>query len=288
MLLEQAGLGLSSDHATLCVLEGEVYDAADARATLVRQGIRVEDDRMATLLVRGVWLEGRRFFERMHGSFALAVWSEEKKRLTLVNDRFGLRPVYYVHAHGRLTFASEIGALLQDATIDRAISPTGLGQFMAFGHFFGDATFFDAVRLLPRAPSSSATLPRIDSRSRGTRRCPARRATRRTGDARPGGGPSRTPWRKAPTTAARAPGLSLSGGLDARTILAAVPSHVSLTTVSLACPAAWTTMRRRCSRRSPTGPPPHMLDQAFLTTFERTSARWCASPMATTSIRASS
>ena len=273
VLLDQAAgkAGLSSDHGTLCVFEGEVYDAADARATLVRQGLRVEDDRMATLLVRGVWLEGRRFFERMHGSFAVAVWDGEKKRLTLVNDRFGLRPVYYVHAHGRLTFASEIGALLQDATIDRVISPTGLGQFMAFGHFFGDATFFDAVRLLPAG--SVLEYDAAEDRLSITQYAPVQdeasdvshlemldlvadrfvHAVQRSTDDNTTG-----PY-----------GLSLSGGLDARTILAAVPSHVSLTTVSLGMPGsmdhdAAAVLSAIAGRRHHQ----HMLDQAFLTTFE--------------------
>lgn len=273
VLDHQAGTsGLSSDHATLCAYEGEVYDAADARATLVRQGIRVQDDHMATLLVRGVWLEGRHFFERMHGSFAVAVWDGERKKLTLVNDRFGLRPVYYVHAHGRLTFASEICALLQDATIDRAISPAGLGQFMAFGHFFGAATFFGDVRLLPAG--SILEYDATDDRLSVTQYASSHPddvtamalpemldlATRRFVEAvqRSTGVPASGPY-----------GLSLSGGLDARTILAAVPSHVPLTTVSLGMPGSMdhdsaAVLSALANRRHHQ----QMLDHAFLSTFE--------------------
>jgi len=263
--------GLSSEYATLCAFDGEVYDAADARGTLVRRGIRVEDDRMAALLVRGLWLEGRQFFGRLHGSFAVAVWDGERKLLTLANDRFGLRPVYYVHAHGRLTFASEIGALLQDATLDRSISPASLGQFMAFGHFFGDATFFDGVQLLPAGSileydatadrlSISQYVPAPAEQVAATPEESLDLVLRRFVHAVELSTADSTTWPY---------GLSLSGGLDARTILAAVPSHVPLTTVSLGMPGsmdhdAAAVLSALANRRHHQ----HMLDQAFLSNFE--------------------
>jgi asparagine synthase (glutamine-hydrolysing) len=275
VLLDHAAgrAGLSSDQSTFCAFEGEVYDTADARAALVKQGIRVDDDTMASLLVRGLWLEGHHFFARIHGSFAIAAWDAERRRLLLVNDRFGQRPVYFAHAHGRLIFASEIASLLQDATMDRRISPDGLGQFLAFGQFLGDATLFEGVRLLP--PGSVLEYDVRDDRvnvsqygsTAGDTGPPmsspealdavvarfARSVERSTADASSG------PY-----------GLSLSGGLDARTILAAIPGHTALSTVSLGMPgsmdhdaaAVLSALVGRTHHQ-------HMLGRAFLATFEQ-------------------
>lgn len=265
--------GLSADHSTFCAFEGEVYDSQDARSALIKQGVRVPDDGMASLLVRGLWLEGHRFFARIHGSFAIAAWDDERRRLLLVNDRFGQRPVYFVHAHGRLIFASEISSLLQDATIDRHICPHGLGQFLAFGQFLGDATLFESVRLLPPGSAleydvrddtvtvsqyvgtttdSGPAMPSTDALEAVAERF-VRSVERSTADS--GSGPF---------------GLSLSGGLDARTVLAAIPSHVALSTVSLGMPGsmdhdAAAVLSALVNRKHHQ----QMLDQAFLATFEQ-------------------
>ncbi|MDZ7631446.1 MAG: hypothetical protein U5K74_08885 [Gemmatimonadaceae bacterium] len=44
---------------------------------------------------------------------AIAIWDRADRTLTLARDRFGVKPLYYVHASdGTLYFASEIKALI--------------------------------------------------------------------------------------------------------------------------------------------------------------------------------
>ena len=266
------GTGLSSEFSLYCAFEGDLHDLAEPRAQLVRQGVRMDDDSIVALLLRGVWLEGTRFFERLNGSFAAALWNEERKHLSLVNDRFGLRPIFYVHGHGRLIFASEIGALLQDATISRKLSAGGLGQFLAFGQFLGDTTLFDDIRLLPPGSvldyDAAADRVTVSSYITAQEQAPSTMSREEALDA-VAGRFLRAVERRTTDSAAGPFGLSLSGGLDARTILAAVPAHVQLTTVSLGMPGsmdhdAAAVLSALVNRRHHQ----HMLDQAFLTTFE--------------------
>ena len=142
---------------------------------------------------------------------------------------------------------------------------------MAFGHFFGDATFFDAVRLLPAGSileydtaedrlsiTQYAPAPGAPSEGR-TRRCSTWWRTA-----------SRTPCGAAPTTARRGPtGCRCPAASTPGPFLRAVPSHVSLTTVSLGMPGsmdhdAAAMLSAMANRRHHQ----HMLDQAFLATFE--------------------
>jgi len=51
---------------------------------------------------------------RLRGMFAIAVWDHRERSLWLVRDRIGVKPLYYSIHHGRITFASEIKALLLD------------------------------------------------------------------------------------------------------------------------------------------------------------------------------
>ena len=63
---------------------------------------------------------GVRALERLNGQFAFAWWQPERRRLTLVRDRFGVRPLYYaLLGDGTLVFGSEAKALFASGEVDR-------------------------------------------------------------------------------------------------------------------------------------------------------------------------
>ena len=103
-LAEMFGVALAFD--------GEIYAAKDARAHLVRHGVHFHGDSTVELLMQGLSREGTPFLASLHGCFAAAIWDVQRQTLTLVSDRFGMRPLYWAAVNGTLVFASEIKALL--------------------------------------------------------------------------------------------------------------------------------------------------------------------------------
>jgi asparagine synthase (glutamine-hydrolysing) len=225
----------SPDGWLLAVMEGEVYDYDEHRRALEAAGCRFAGTSHAELLLHGYQAHDRAFFARLNGTFAAVLWDRRRQRLTLVNDRFGIKPLYYVRLPGRLLFASAIRPLLADPDVPRVSSLRGIAQFFTFGQLLGEDTLFQAVRLLPAAgwltydvregrtalgrywqpkPAALAGLKKAealdaidDAFGRAVQRCL--------------GGTDHL-------------GLSLSGGLDARTILAAIDTkQVPLTAVSV-------------------------------------------------------
>lgn len=70
-------------------------------------------------LVAGQW---ETILPKLRGMFAFAVWDAQKKRLLLVRDPFGKKPLYYSLNDTLLCFASEPKAILKwtgDTTIDQ-------------------------------------------------------------------------------------------------------------------------------------------------------------------------
>ena len=63
--------------------------------------------------------------------FAFALWDAKKRELWLVRDRMGVKPLYYSMHHGRITFASEIKALLQDEEQKREINEESLFYYLS-------------------------------------------------------------------------------------------------------------------------------------------------------------
>jgi asparagine synthase (glutamine-hydrolysing) len=266
----QAAAGVGELFGVALAFDGELYAAKEARAHLARHGVHFISDSILELLMHGLTREGPQFLASLHGCFAAAMWDQPRQQLRLVSDRFGMRPLYWAQVNGALVFASEIKALLAVPGLSRATSADGLAQFFAFGQYLGDRTSFDAISVLPAASILEFDLGtgRVQVQSYGAvEPAPDLPATREaTLDAVAEAFVASVERQTSETPGL---GLSLSGGLDARTILAVVPGHSRLTTVSLGIPGSID--HRAAELLSALAGRPHhaqMLDGSFLGGFE--------------------
>lgn len=257
----------------VCIMDGELYETDALAAKLLAAGHRVDPDDHPALMLTLVATNGIESLAAINGSFAAAIVDTRAQRLTLLSDAFGTRPLYYAQLRDRITFASRIAAVLVDEDVSRDLDWQGLSQFFTFGHYFNDQTSLRDVRILPAGSAfvfeSSTNLGRVSeywSSCRGTRQVFATRreayeavdeallsAVRRRSDADQ-----------------LSVGLSLSGGLDARTILGVIERPKRLKTVCLGMAGSRDHAASRqlaaivgCDHYS------HLLDQEFLGDFRR-------------------
>lgn len=104
---------ISDDGHIGLVFNGCIYNFNELRAELEAEGSRFRSSSSDTeVLLRGVEAWGvRRLVERMRGMFAFGVWNDREKRLWLVRDRLGVKPLLYCEKEGRIAFASTASAL---------------------------------------------------------------------------------------------------------------------------------------------------------------------------------
>ena len=79
----------------------------------------------AAVLLDGWRSSGGKFLTGLHGSFNAVVWDRVDRRLHVITDRFGLKPIYVAKTANSFVVASEIKALLAFDGVDRTLSPTG-------------------------------------------------------------------------------------------------------------------------------------------------------------------
>lgn len=129
---------------------GEIYNFRKIRTELESRGhsFRTSTDTEVVLAAYREW--GTDCVARFNGIFALALWDVAKRRLWLVRDRLGVKPLYYSLAGGVLRFASEIKAILADTAVVRRPSIRGLNAFLSFGYVPAPLTGFEGIeQLLP-------------------------------------------------------------------------------------------------------------------------------------------
>jgi asparagine synthase (glutamine-hydrolysing) len=141
----------NEDRTVWVIYNGEIYNFRNLRCDLEERGHRFSSQSDTEVLVHGYEEYGTDFFRRLDGIFAFALWDAVKKKLILVRDYFGVKPLHY-HFDGRtLRFASEIKAILQDPSVPRAPDYQSLHYFLNLRYIPGDGTLFQGIKRLPAA-----------------------------------------------------------------------------------------------------------------------------------------
>lgn len=139
---------VNEDGSKVIVYNGEVYNYRELRQRLAgRHQFRTHTD---TEVILHLYEElGERAFVELNGMFGFALYDAAQRKLLLVRDRFGIKPLFYAIRDGRLYFASEIKALLR--ALPAQPNERQLYQYLVHRiHDHTDETFFAGIhRLLP-------------------------------------------------------------------------------------------------------------------------------------------
>jgi asparagine synthase (glutamine-hydrolysing) len=141
-----------NEDKTVCiVMEGELFDSKSLKQELIVKGYRFELDNDAELILHLFEEYGKDFAIRLNGVFVAAIWNQREQELLLVNDRLGLRPLYYASYNGRFAFASGVRALLTDPSFPRIVDAVAIAQMLSFEYILGNRTLLRNAQLLPPA-----------------------------------------------------------------------------------------------------------------------------------------
>ena len=150
-LSDAAAQPMSNEDDTLWIsFNGEIYNHAEIRNELERVGgHRWKTDHSDTEVILHAFEQwGIDCLDKFRGMYAIGLWDGRKRELWLIRDRLGIKPLYYSIHHGRITFASEIKALLQDPDQKRAVNEEAFYHYLSFLTTPAPQTLFDGIRKL--------------------------------------------------------------------------------------------------------------------------------------------
>ena len=134
---------------TWIVFNGEIFNYVELRSELEHLGYAFRTQSDTEVIVQAYRAWGEDAFSRMNGQWAIALWDADRKRLILVRDRLGVRPLYMCEHAGRLYFASEVKALFAaDPSIPRAFDARGMDQTFTFWSVVPPQSVFAGVEEL--------------------------------------------------------------------------------------------------------------------------------------------
>jgi len=130
------------------IFNGEVYNYEEIRTELGAQSWRGHSDTEVMLAAIERW-ELEAAVQRFVGMFAFALWDSLERRLHLVRDRVGIKPLYYGHIDGSFVFASELKAIKLFPGFQAAIDRDALAAYTRCTYMPAPYSIYQGIYQLP-------------------------------------------------------------------------------------------------------------------------------------------
>ncbi len=128
---------------------GELYNFKALKNEMLADGMKftTHSDTEVILAAFAKW--NTQSFKKLNGMFAFALWDNEKKKLYLVRDAAGIKPLYYSTHSGGICFASEIRGFAPISYLQEKEKNAAVYQ-LAYGFIPEPITVLENVRALPK------------------------------------------------------------------------------------------------------------------------------------------
>ena len=134
------------DSGVMMACNGEIDNHHELREWLISRGRTVEQS-TDVAVIPGLYLElGDAFVEKLRGAFAIAIWDPRVKKLLLVRDRAGERPLFFSINDGVVSFASLIAALVTPSLKMFDIGVDAVHNYLQAGFFVAPETPFANIQ----------------------------------------------------------------------------------------------------------------------------------------------
>ncbi|RKS13451.1 asparagine synthase (glutamine-hydrolyzing) [Flavobacterium sp. 120] len=136
---------LSEDGRYVLVYNGEIYNFREFYPELKSNGFDIRTTSDTEVLMKLFQLYGLKMLNRLNGMFAFAIWDKLEKKLTVVRDRMGVKPLYYSFYNETFYFASEQKALFT-AGVPLKMAQDGLEEYIFNRFVAGENTLYQNVK----------------------------------------------------------------------------------------------------------------------------------------------
>jgi len=132
----------NKDCQIIVVYNGEI------QASLSSLGHTFRTDCDTEVIIHAYEEWGTQCVQKLNGMFAFSLWDNYRKRLWVVRDRVGVKPLYYFSNDKFIVCASEIKSILKTQIVDAKINENVLDAYFSLGYVPGYETMFKGVKKL--------------------------------------------------------------------------------------------------------------------------------------------
>lgn len=141
----------NEDRSCTIVYNGEIYNHREVRRELEKRGHRYVTNSDTETILHAYEEYGVDCVKHLRGMFAIAIWDAPRQRLFLARDRFGKKPLHYLHDARRLVFCSELKSIAALPDVERRVNPQAVADYVAWGYVPDPLSIYQGIAKLPPA-----------------------------------------------------------------------------------------------------------------------------------------
>jgi asparagine synthase (glutamine-hydrolysing) len=147
--LSPAGHQPMESQRFVITFNGEIYNFEELRRALPPRAYCGHSDTEVMLAAFETWgVEAA--VKRFNGMFAIALWDRESRRLHLIRDRMGVKPLYYGFAGNTFLYGSELKALERHPDFDGRIDRRAVSLYLRFLYIPAPFSIYEGIhKLMP-------------------------------------------------------------------------------------------------------------------------------------------
>jgi asparagine synthase (glutamine-hydrolysing) len=140
---------VSASGRTVIAYNGEIYNADELRPLLEARGVRFRGHSDTEVIVEACEAWGvAETASRINGMFAFAVWDRAERRLDLVRDRLGIKPLYWGRMGDVVLFGSQPKSFRPHPAWRPEIDRDSLAGYLRFSYVPAGRSIFRGVAQL--------------------------------------------------------------------------------------------------------------------------------------------
>lgn len=127
------------------VYNGEIFNYRELRKELQNRGVAFFSQSDTEVLLKLYIYEHENFLNKLNGFFAFCIYDKQQQTFFLARDRYGVKPLLYLHDEDKFLFASEMKSIIQYG-IDKSIDYNSLYAYLQLNYIPAPDTIFKSVK----------------------------------------------------------------------------------------------------------------------------------------------
>ena len=144
--LDDRGVEPLENETHVLAYNGEIYNFLDLSRRLAAEGAPISFSNDAEALLEGWALWGEKILHEMNGFWSFSIYDKVRKKLFLVRDQLGIKPLYYWKTDAGFVSSSLLGPLLDAAGQTPELDTLAMSEYVRYQFTFGDKTFFKPIK----------------------------------------------------------------------------------------------------------------------------------------------
>ena len=146
--LSQGGHQPMKDGNLIIIFNGEIYNFKEIKEELKLKNYNFSTHSDTEVILKAYREWGIKAVDKFRGIFAFAIWDEKSKKLVLIRDRAGVKPLYYYFDGHLFIFASEIRGIISHPQVKKELNYNALAIFLQFGYIPAPFSIFKNIHKL--------------------------------------------------------------------------------------------------------------------------------------------